>query len=90
MPAVPCGEGETMEARDYPFSSNGKLTAFAIHKPFIGHIGLIQCNAILSWQQLEPRPEIILLGDDDGTAETAQQFGLGHFPAVDKVSLARR
>lgn len=74
-----------MEAKNTPTSvANGNLTIFTIPKPFVGHIGLIQRNAILSWQQLQPRPEIILLGDDDGTAEIAAEFGLKHFPAVEK------
>ncbi len=58
------------------------LTLFAIPKAFQGHVGVIQRNAILSWMQLRPRPEIILLGDDDGTAEIAAEFGLKHIPNI--------
>lgn len=58
------------------------LTLFAIPKPFRGHVGLIQRNAILSWMQLQPRPEIILLGDDEGTAEIAQELNLKHVPDI--------
>jgi glycosyltransferase involved in cell wall biosynthesis/tetratricopeptide (TPR) repeat protein len=57
---------------------------FAIPKPFHGHINIIQRNAIKSWTLLEPRPEIILLGDDEGTAEIAQEFGLKHIPNVER------
>ncbi len=58
------------------------LTLFAIPKAFKGHFNLIQRNAILSWTQLEPTPEIILLGDDEGTAEVAQEFNLRHIPEI--------
>jgi hypothetical protein len=60
------------------------LTLFAIPKPFRGHIGIIQRNAIQSWVRLSPRPEIILLGDDEGTAEVAQEFGLKHVPDIER------
>jgi len=58
------------------------LTIFSIPKAFKGHIGIIQCNAIESWTKLEPRPEILLLGKDEGTAEVAREFGLRHLPDV--------
>ena len=43
------------------------LTLFATPKRFQGHIDNIQRNAIASWTRLNPRPEIILFGADDGT-----------------------
>jgi hypothetical protein len=58
------------------------LTIFAVPKPFRGHISIIQRNAIQSWLKLQPRPEIILLGNDAGTGETAREFGLHHIPDV--------
>ena len=58
------------------------LTIFAIPKAFRGHIGVIQRNAIESWTRLQPRPEIILLGNDEGTAEVARELGLRHLPEV--------
>src|SRR5712692_3944976 len=58
------------------------LTIFSIPKAFRGHIGVIQRNAIVSWTHLRPRPEIILLGDDEGTAEVARELGLRHLPQV--------
>ena len=58
------------------------LTIFTIPKAFKGHTGIIQHNAIESWTKLEPRPEIILLGNDEGTAEVAREFGLRHLPNV--------
>src|SRR5579883_1502359 len=59
------------------------LTLFAIPKAFVGHIGTIQRNAIMSWTLLRPRPEIILLGFDEGTAEIAQEFNLTHIPDIE-------
>jgi len=60
------------------------LTIFAIPKPFRGHFGVIQQNAIASWAHLDIHPEIILFGDEEGTAEVAQKFGVTHVPDVKK------
>lgn len=58
------------------------LTIFALPKPFLGHIAIIQRNAISSWKHLHPVPEIILFGDEPGTAEVAQELAVRHAPAV--------
>lgn len=58
------------------------LTLFALPKAFEGHINIIQRNAIESWTRLEPRPRIVLFGDEDGTAQAAQEFGLDHVPEI--------
>lgn len=58
------------------------LTIFACPKAFHGHTGVIQRNALASWTSLTPRPEIILFGNDAGTAEAARQLGLQHIPDV--------
>ena len=58
------------------------LTIFSIPKAFKGHIGIIQRNAIESWTKLEPRPEIILLGNEEGTMDVARGHGLRHLPNV--------
>jgi hypothetical protein len=58
------------------------LTIFTIPKPFKGHIGVIQRNAIKSWTMLEPKPEIILLGNDEGVADAAREFGAIHLPRI--------
>jgi hypothetical protein len=62
--------------------SRSPLTIFATPKRFQGHIGMIQRNAIVSWTRLSPKPEIILFGTDDGTAEIVREFGLRHVPNV--------
>jgi len=58
------------------------LTIFSIPKPFRGHIGTIQRNAIQSWLQLSPRCEVILCGDDPGVAEAASEYGVKHLPDI--------
>jgi hypothetical protein len=58
------------------------LTLFTIPKPFRGHIGIIQRNAIQSWIRLRPECEIILFGNDEGTAEVASEFCIRHIPEI--------
>ena len=58
------------------------FTLFTIPKAFRGHFGVIQRNAIGSWAQLNPRPEILLFGRDEGTADIARELGLRHIPDV--------
>jgi len=36
----------------------------------------------LCWALLRPRPEIILFGDEPGTAALCREFGLGHVPEL--------
>jgi hypothetical protein len=59
-----------------------QITFFAVPKPFRGHIGLIQRNAVQSWLRAFPGCQVILLADDDGTAEAAAQLGVVHVPNV--------
>jgi hypothetical protein len=58
------------------------LTIFATPKPFRGHIGVIQRNAIRSWTLLRPACEVILIGNEEGIAETAAEFDLQHVANV--------
>ncbi|MDY6938072.1 MAG: glycosyltransferase family 2 protein [Cyanobacteriota bacterium] len=60
------------------------MSIFAVPKPFEGHIGTIQRNAIASWTQLKPTPEILLFGDEEGTESVTREFGLRHIPQVDR------
>jgi len=60
------------------------LTIFTTAKPFRGHIGVIQRNALKSWTLLHRDVEIILFGDDEGAAEAAREFGLRHEPQVER------
>lgn len=58
------------------------LTIFSTPKPFHGHIDVIQRNAIQSWKRIDPDVEIILFGDDEGTAEAARSLGIRHVAHV--------
>jgi hypothetical protein len=60
------------------------LTIFALPKPFKGHIGSIQRNAISQWSRLRPGPEILLFGDEEGTSEFARELDLRHFPEIER------
>ncbi len=60
------------------------LTFFTTAKPFRGHNGIIQRNALQSWKLLHPDVEVILFGDDEGAAEVCAEFGIGHEPHVER------
>ncbi|PKN32948.1 MAG: hypothetical protein CVU61_15730 [Deltaproteobacteria bacterium HGW-Deltaproteobacteria-19] len=60
------------------------ITFFCLPKPFHGTIGTIQRNAIRSWLALEPVPEIILFGNEQGTAEAAEEYRLRHIADVER------
>ncbi len=62
------------------------LTLLSTPKRFEGIFDVIQTNAITSWTKLEQRPEIILFGRDEGTAEICDQLGLIHVPDVETTS----
>lgn len=59
------------------------LTIFTIPKPFSGHIRTIQINAIGSWLMLRLKCEVILLSNEEGTAEIASMFGIQHKPDIE-------
>jgi hypothetical protein len=58
------------------------IALFTIPKPFRGHVAVIQRNAIQSWLQLKPACEIILFGDEEGTAEIAGEMAVRHVPEI--------
>ncbi len=58
------------------------ITFFATPKPFKGHNAIIQRNAIHSWSLINPECEVILFGNDEGTAEMAAEYGLRHIQDV--------
>jgi hypothetical protein len=63
------------------------ITFFTIPKPFEGHIGLIQRNAIRSWLALGDEVKVVLMGDEPGTLEVAREFGITHRPGVQRSRL---
>jgi hypothetical protein len=60
------------------------LTIFTTAKPFRGHSGIIQRNALQSWKVLHRDIEVILFGNDEGAAEVAEEFGLRHEAHVER------
>jgi hypothetical protein len=58
------------------------LTIFSTPKPFLGHAGIIQRNALRSWTLLHPGAEVILFGNEEGAAEVCQELGIRHEPDV--------
>lgn len=59
------------------------LTIFTSPKSFQGHINVIQNNAIRSWTLLRPECDIILFGNEDGTAAASEKFSARHIPRVE-------
>jgi hypothetical protein len=57
------------------------ITLFSIPKPFTGDIDTIQRNALRSWAALDAT-QVILLGDESGTAEAAAQTGVAHISGL--------
>ena len=60
------------------------ITFFACPKSFQGNINIIQKNAIKSWTLLRPKPEVILMGIDQGVAEISEEFDLVHIAGIDR------
>jgi len=58
------------------------LTIFTIPKPFKGHIGIIQENAIKSWKLSNPNARIVIYGDEFGCAEICKKYNLIHMPNI--------
>jgi hypothetical protein len=63
-------------------SPDRPITIFAIPKAFRGHFAVIQRNAITSWTHIRPKVDIILCGNDPGTAEIAGELGLRHIADI--------
>jgi hypothetical protein len=60
------------------------LTLFTTAKPFQGHNGIIQRNALKSWTLLDRDVEVIVFGDDEGSAEVCAELGIRHEPVVER------
>jgi hypothetical protein len=60
------------------------LTLFSIPKPFQGHIGVIQANAVRSWARLHPDADVILFGSEEGTEELAAQLKIKYIRDVQR------
>lgn len=63
------------------------ITIFTCPKPFVDQrVMSIQVNAIKSWLRLRPKPEILLMGDDEGVAEMAAECAIEHIADIAKNS----
>lgn len=60
------------------------ITFFTVPKPFTGHIGIIQRNALENWSRLAPGAQLILFGDEPGIAEAAAATGGLHVPRLSR------
>ncbi|MBI4363922.1 MAG: hypothetical protein HY568_00675 [Candidatus Latescibacteria bacterium] len=60
------------------------LAVFTIPKPFEGHIGIIQRNALESWIRLRPECQVLVCGNEAGAAETAAELGVEHVAGVER------
>lgn len=58
------------------------ITFFTTPKPFRGHIGIIQRNAIESWKRVHRDAEVIVFGNDEGAEEAARDLHIRHVPDV--------
>jgi hypothetical protein len=58
------------------------LSFLASPKPFVGHAGVIQRNAIRSWKAVNPDVEVIIYGDGEGVSEVCRDMGLQHVPDI--------
>lgn len=59
------------------------ITIFTSPRPFNDpHIATIQRNGIKSWLQLRPRPQVLLVGNEDGVADVARELDVTHVPEV--------
>jgi hypothetical protein len=60
------------------------VTLCAVPKPFAGAAATIQENALRSWAALDPRPRIVLAGDEDGVEAAAGRWAATHVPEVER------
>jgi len=76
-----CGERTRRAGAD---SDRAMVTFFTTAKPFKGHNGVIQRNALKSWTMAHGQAEVILFGDDEGAAGVAGELGIRHEPHTEK------
>ena len=60
------------------------LTIFTTPKPFVNpHINIIQRNAIRNWTQFGEDVNVVMIGDEEGMAEVAAEYGVTHIKEVE-------
>jgi hypothetical protein len=60
------------------------ITVFSTPKPFVRNGLASQYNAIGSWRVLHPDAQVILVGNEEGTAQAAKDLGVEHIAEVDQ------
>lgn len=60
------------------------FTLFTTCRQFDEIYGYPQESALESWTHLKPRPEIVVIGDDDGTEDVARRLDLTYIPKVER------
>ena len=81
LPSRSMGSGFTAQASDV--SATPTFAIFTLPKPFDDpHIACIQRNAIASWKALGENVEVILIGNETGIAETADELDAIHVDHV--------
>jgi len=60
------------------------LTLFTTAKPFKGHDGVIERNALRSWKLLNPDLEVVLFGNEEGASEVCAELGLRFEPKAER------
>jgi hypothetical protein len=60
------------------------ITLFTSTKPFQGAAAISQRNTIASWRRLEPSCEVLLIGEEAGSADVAKEFGARLIPDVER------
>jgi hypothetical protein len=58
------------------------LTIFTTYKPFNDRFAAPQWNALTSWLLMEPKPDVILFGDELGTETVARELRVRQIPHV--------
>lgn len=57
------------------------ITFFTIPKPFVGHTGIIQMNALKSWSAIKGS-EVLVFGNEEGCSEAVEEIGGTHIPDI--------
>ena len=61
-----------------------RITVFSAPKPITDpHIKTIQRNAVRSWKALGPQVDVLLIGDEPGISEAAEDLGVRQIPEVE-------
>jgi hypothetical protein len=60
------------------------ITLFTTTKPFTGNVALTQRNTVACWRRLVPECEVLLIGEEEGSAAVAREFGARLIPEVER------